>query len=64
METYFANFIKTGNPNGTRLPRWPAAGRGDTVQVMVLNVHPRAEPERNKEAYRFLDGFYRGHPAP
>lgn len=64
METYFANFIKTGNPNGARLPRWPAAGRGDTLQVMVLDVHPRAEPERYKEAYRFLDGFYRGHPAP
>ena len=64
METYFANFIKTGHPNGARLPRWPAAGRGDTVQVMMLDVHPRAEPEPFRRAYRFLDGFYRGHPAP
>ncbi len=25
MEDYFANFIKTGNPNGKGLPEWPAA---------------------------------------
>jgi para-nitrobenzyl esterase len=25
MENYFANFIKTGNPNVTTLPEWPAA---------------------------------------
>ena len=25
LEGYFANFIKTGNPNGSNLPKWPAA---------------------------------------
>jgi carboxylesterase type B len=24
MESYFANFIKTGNPNGAALPKWNA----------------------------------------
>jgi para-nitrobenzyl esterase len=23
MQDYLANFIKTGNPNGANLPRWP-----------------------------------------
>ena len=29
MQGYFANFVKTGDPNGPGLPTWPAANRGD-----------------------------------
>ncbi|RDI99300.1 carboxylesterase family protein [Dyella solisilvae] len=29
MEGYFANFIKTGNPNGPGLPHWPAVANRD-----------------------------------
>ena len=28
MQGYFANFIKTGNPNGAGLPEWPQASSG------------------------------------
>lgn len=27
MNTYWSNFIKTGNPNGKELPFWPSSGR-------------------------------------
>jgi para-nitrobenzyl esterase len=64
MERYFANFVKTGSPNGAGLPHWPATVPGDTVRVMVLDVHPRAEPEAHRQAYRFLDRFYTDQPAP
>jgi para-nitrobenzyl esterase len=64
METYFANFVKQGNPNGAGLPRWPAAYSGDTVRVMVLDVHPHAEPAQHREAFRFLDRFYARSRAP
>jgi len=59
MQGYFANFVKTGDPNGPGLPSWPAAGRGkdDRAMVMRLDVASRAEPEQHRERYRFLDQF-------
>jgi para-nitrobenzyl esterase len=44
-QAYFANFIKTGNPNGAGLPQWPALGgqgAGSGTPLMVLGVHPNA----------------------
>jgi para-nitrobenzyl esterase len=62
MQGYFANFIKSGDPNGPGLPEWPAANRGEGVQAMRLDVHSRAEPERHRDRYLFLDQFYVGRP--
>lgn len=55
MQGYFANFIKTGDPNGAGLPKWPAANSGETVDVMHLDVTPRAQPETVRERYLVLD---------
>ena len=55
MQAYFANFIKTGNPNGLGIPLWPAVNNSGTVQVMHLDVNTRVEPEKNRERYLFLD---------
>jgi para-nitrobenzyl esterase len=60
MEGYFANFVKTGNPNGAGLPTWPAAGAGNGVTVMVLDVHSHAEPEQHREVFVFLDSLHLG----
>jgi para-nitrobenzyl esterase len=57
MEAYFANFVKTGDPNGAGLPRWPAAYAGDTVRVMVFDARPHAEPAPHRAAWRFLDRY-------
>ena len=57
MQAYFANFIKTGNPNGLGLPAWPAINTTSTVQVMNVNVNSRAEAEKHQERYLFLDRF-------
>jgi para-nitrobenzyl esterase len=45
LQGYFANFIKTGNPNGAGLPQWPALGAqgaGNGTPLMVLGADSRA----------------------
>jgi para-nitrobenzyl esterase len=59
MEGYFANFIKTGDPNGSMLPQWPAANSDKSVPVMHIDVMARAEPEKHRERYEFLDRLNR-----
>jgi para-nitrobenzyl esterase len=44
-QAYFANFIKTGNPNGSGLQQWPALnaqGAGSGTAVMVLGLESKA----------------------
>ena len=55
MQAYFANFIKTGNPNGTGLPTWPAAKVGPGEQVLHIDVKTRVEPDQHRARYEFLD---------
>jgi para-nitrobenzyl esterase len=55
MQGYFANFIKTANPNGRGLPKWPAMGKSDQVSFMRLEVQPQPEIEQHRDRYLFLD---------
>lgn len=55
MEEYFANFVKSGNPNGEGLPNWPASNSGSPSQLMHIDVTPRAEPETHRDRYLVLD---------
>ena len=60
--TYYANFCKTGNPNGEDLPKWTAITKDnlDAAPVMIIDVESKevASPEKEK-AYRTLEKFYR-----
>jgi para-nitrobenzyl esterase len=60
MFNYFANFVKTGNPNGDKLPEWTAAKAGDAAPpVMILNVESKTEKALNDARYEFLDKAYK-----
>ncbi len=55
MQDYFANFIKTGNPNGKALANWPLFSAN---QRMIIDVNTRAEADKVRARYEFLDQFY------
>lgn len=61
MEAYFANFIKTGNPNGTGLPQWPVDTRTNKSGYMNINVNSHAEEETKRARYEFLERWYKMH---
>jgi para-nitrobenzyl esterase len=60
MLNYFANFIKTGNPNGDKLPEWSAAKAGDkTPPVMNLNTESAMFKAKDDARYEFLYKAYK-----
>lgn len=59
MQDYFANFIKTSNPNGTSLPFWPAMVKGDQPAYMNIDVNTAAQIEKNRQRYLLLDRIFR-----
>lgn len=60
MLNYFTNFVKTGNPNGDKLPNWKAAKAGEsTPPVMILDVESRTESAKDDARYLFLDKAYK-----
>jgi para-nitrobenzyl esterase len=46
MQAYFVNFIKTGNPNGDSLPKWPAVKPGQPAAYMQIDVETKPQVEQ------------------
>ena len=55
MQNFFANFIKTGNPDGLGVPQWPPATNSKAVEVMRIDINTRSVKDNNSERYLFLE---------
>jgi len=55
MSSYFANFIKNGNPNGKDLPVWDAYDTTDK-KVMILSEKPASKTIPDRDMLDFLYG--------
>lgn len=55
MQNFFANFIKTGDPNGLGVPRWPAINNSKIVEVVHIDVNTKSEVEQHHDRYLFME---------
>lgn len=58
MQDYFAQFIKTGDPNGTGLPTWPAMVPTHPM-IMMVHSHPEARQATDTPQYELMDQLNR-----
>jgi para-nitrobenzyl esterase len=59
MHNYFANFIKSGNPNGEKVPEWPAAKPNDPEpDIMIIDIVSGAEKASKDARYVLMDKIY------
>jgi len=60
MNNYFANFIKSYNPNSSNLPEWKLATSNDpSPPVMIIDVKSRTEKALHDARYELLDKLYK-----
>jgi para-nitrobenzyl esterase len=59
MQGYFANFIKTGDPNGKGLPGWPAVhqSHGGLLR-QTLDARARTQVDQQATRQRFLQDYF------
>lgn len=56
MMSYWTDFAKTGDPNGTGLPDWPRYDK--TGEVMHLDSDSHAAPDTTRARYEFLVKYW------
>ncbi len=55
MQSFFVNFITTGNPNGLGVPAWQPVEKNKPANVMYINVDTKQITEPHRDRYLFLE---------
>lgn len=56
MSSYWANFIKSGDPNGPGVPPWPRTSRDDRrIRRQIIDVETRSAPFPEQRRYLAAD---------
>jgi para-nitrobenzyl esterase len=58
MQTYWANFARSGDPNAPGLPKWPVYSAADGWTVMFLDATSAAHKDELRDRYLFLAGAW------
>jgi para-nitrobenzyl esterase len=58
MLKYWANFVKTGNPNGTDLPKWPRYDSSIGNPLMRFDDRAQARPDDRTARMQLLDSAF------
>jgi para-nitrobenzyl esterase len=57
IRSFWINFARTGDPNGSGLPQWPAFTENDQ-KVMFFDTTASAKPIPNLEKLKAYDAYY------
>ena len=58
MQKYWANFARSGDPNGAGLAKWPAYSAAEGWPVMFLDAKSGARKDELRARYLFLEGAW------
>jgi len=58
MSSYWVNFARSGNPNGSGLPMWQEHNVGDSDRAIILDADPSSEKLPTKARLELYDKLY------